>query len=102
MTKMLRMLVPPRLFSSSGEILLLQRQRAHALANRCKNCIAERGCDHRDRRLADTAPEPATRNENAFNLRHLRDPQHGIVVKIGLLNASILDRDLSVERSSEP
>ena len=37
-----------------------------------------------------------------FDLGHVRNPQHRIIIEIGLLHLAVLDGDFVVERRSEP
>src|SRR5436190_6253497 len=89
--------------SRSGltQIVILQRQRADALAGRRKQCIAECWCDHRHRRLAAARPESAARHEDGLDLRHRSHAEHLIVVEIRLLDAAFLDGNLTIERGRE-
>src|SRR5687768_2987968 len=36
------------------------------------------------------------------DVRHLADAKHGIVVEVPLLHAALVDRDLAIQRRSEP
>src|ERR1700737_3657060 len=87
--------------SRLAQIVVLQRQRADALASGGKNRIAKRRRDDRRRRLAAAASEAAARHHDDFDLRHLGETQHWEVVEVRLLPAPILDGDLAVERRRE-
>ena len=64
-----------------------ERQVADALAGRGEDRVQHRRRGHRDRRLADAAPEASRGDDDRLDLRHLRHPQHRVVVEVGLLDA---------------
>src|SRR6185369_15421746 len=84
------------------DAVVLERERADALAGRRGERVEHRRRGHADRRLAHAAPEPAGRHDDRLDLRHLRDA-HGIVaVEVGLLDAAVLDGALFHEDGREP
>src|SRR4051794_40492851 len=58
-----------RISSSLPQIVVLQRQRADALAAGREDGVAERWRDHRYRRFAEAALEAAARHQNGLHLR---------------------------------
>src|SRR5262245_28057849 len=84
--------------SCERDVVVLERDRANALAGGGKERIEHGGRGDEDRRLAHTTPEPARRHDDRLNLRHLADPHHVVVVEVGLLDAAILDGALAVEQ----
>ena len=82
--------------------MVLQRERADALAGRGEERVEDRGRGHADRRLADAAPEPAGRHDDRLDLRHLRDPHRVVRVEVLLLDAAVLDRALLHEQRGQP
>src|SRR3989449_8549823 len=79
------------------EAVALERQRAHALAGRGKEGIADRRGDRGLARLADPAPEAARRRQHHLDLRHLAQTHHAVVVEVRLLDAPVLDGDVAPE-----
>src|SRR5512147_2184460 len=95
----------PAQFTPSGEAqpLVLERERADALARGGEYRIAQRGSERRERRLAEPSPESAARDEHRlYSSGHLGDAHDAIVVKVRLLDAAVLQRDLAPQRRGEP
>jgi hypothetical protein len=61
------------------QIVVLQRERADALAGCSKDRVAERRCHERWRRLANAAPESAARHDNALDFRRLSQSHMSIL-----------------------
>src|SRR5215813_14300491 len=83
------------------QVVVLQRERADALAGCSKNRVAERRGHERWRRLANAAPEPAARHDNALNFRRLGKTHHRIVVEVRLLDAPVINGDLAKQGGGE-
>src|SRR5215470_9511212 len=83
------------------EVVVLQRERADALAGCSKDRVAERRRHERWRRLANAAPESAARHDNALDSRRLGKTHHRIVVEVRLLDAPVLNGDLAKLRGGE-
>src|SRR6266568_8134488 len=81
--------------------MILQRERADALAGRGEDRVENGGRGHEDRWLAHTAPESAGRHDNRLDLRHLADAHRVVAVEVCLLYAAIFDRALLVEQSGQ-
>src|SRR5262249_19735306 len=79
-----------------AQIVILQRQRAYALAGGGKDGVAKSRRQGRYRRPADAAPKAAARHDDGFNLRRIRQPQHFVRIEICLFGAAVLDCDLAV------
>lgn len=56
---------------------------------------------HNGRRLTYTRRSRVCGNEVNLDRRHLIDPQHGVIVKVRLLNDAVLQRDFAVERGAK-
>ena len=80
---------------------LRQRQRAHAMAGRGEDRVADRRRDRRQRRLADAGRRVVALDEVHVDLRRVRDAQQRIAVEVRLLDAAVLDRDLQSQRRAE-
>src|SRR5262250_1401796 len=89
-----------RRFVSSRErdVVVLQRERADALARSGKVRVEHGGRGDADRRLADAAPETAGWHDDRFDLRHLGDAHRVVIIEVGLLDATVLDRAFLVEQ----
>ena len=85
----------------AAAVVVVERQRADAFAGGRKDRIRQCRRDHRNRGFADAAPAPCARDDDGLDLRHLRQPQHPVIVEIRLLDAAVPDRDLAVKRGSE-
>src|SRR5262249_39427128 len=84
------------------DAVVLERHRADALAGRLGVGVQHRRRRDADRRLADSAPDRATRrHDDALHLRHLRDAHRVVVVEVRLLDASVLHRALLEEQRGE-
>src|SRR5512144_195492 len=79
----------------------LQRQRAQPLARRRRDRVRERRRERRDAGLADAGRLFRRRHDVHVDPRHLRDPQHGVIVEVRLLDGAVLQRDAAVERGGE-
>src|SRR5215831_5314490 len=87
--------------SRERDIVVLQRDRADALA-RCRKERIEHGRrSHEDRRLADAAPESTRRHDDRFDFGHLSDPHRVVGIEVGLLDAAVFHGALAVEQSGE-
>src|SRR5690348_1388575 len=84
-----------------SEPVVLERQRADALAGRGKDRVAHGGRDRGLAGLADAAPETAARREHRLDLRHLAQAHHPVVVEVRLLDASVADGDLTPEHRGQ-
>src|SRR5438552_10138010 len=84
------------LSSRERDVVVLERDGADALAGGGKERIEHGGRGDEDRRLSDAAPEAARRHHDRFDLRHLADAHHVVVVEVGLLDATILYGTLAV------
>src|SRR5829696_1275929 len=84
--------------SHLAEIVVLERQVADALAGRGEDRVEHGGRRHRDRRLADAAPEAARRDHSGLDRGHLVHAHHVVGIEVLLLAAAALDRALAVER----
>jgi hypothetical protein len=65
---------------------------AHCSIRRRRPDVEVGGYSNRDGRLADSAPEPARRHDDRFDLGHFGDPHHVVAVEILLLDATVLHR----------
>src|SRR5437867_4528553 len=83
------------------DAVVLQRDRAEALAGRGEERVEDRRRGYADRRLADAAPEPAGRHDDRLDLRHLRDLHRVVGVEVRLLHAAVLDRALLKEEPGQ-
>src|SRR5436190_735025 len=72
-----------------------------ALSGRREDGVEHRWSGHENRRLADAAPEPARRHDNALDLGHVADAHRVVAVEVGLLDAAVLYRALLVEQRGE-
>jgi hypothetical protein len=81
--------------------VVLQWERADALAGRREDCVEHRGCGDADRRLADATPETAGWHDDRFDLGHLRDAHRVVTVEVRLLDTIVLDRAFLVEQGGE-
>src|SRR5882672_5859039 len=97
----IRRTIPPVRRSGVSQIVILQRQRPNTLAGCGEDRVAKRRRHHRHRLLAAAATEAAARGEHTFHLGHLRHAEHPVIVEIRLLDAAILDGDLTIERGGE-
>ena len=84
-----------------SQIMVLQRQRADALAGCREDRITQRRRDDRNRGLADPAPGRRRWARSRSRSSASGQPQHRIVVEIRLLDAAVLDGDLAVEGGGE-
>src|SRR5512136_2226682 len=71
--------------------VVLQRQRADALAGRGEDRVADRRRNRGLAGLADPAPEASARREHHLDLGHLAQAHHAIIVEVRLLHASLAD-----------
>src|SRR5262249_26902736 len=79
--------------------VILHWQRADPFAGRREVRVEYGRRGHADRGLADTAPGPARRHDDRFDLRHLSDPHRVIGVEVRLLDVAVFDRALLQERT---
>src|SRR5207244_9289745 len=84
------------------DAVVLERERADALAGGREVRVQHRRGGHADRRLAHAAPEPAGRHDDRLDLRHLRDAHRIVGVEVRLLDAAVLDRALLHEETRQP
>src|SRR6266496_1133983 len=75
-----------------------ERQPPEPLPRCGENGVGDRRRDRRHGGLADTSGLLGARDDVRFDSRHLVEPQQRVVVKIRLLDASLFEADLSVER----
>src|SRR6266446_6309764 len=87
--------------SRRADAVVLQRDRAEALAGRRVDRVEHRRRGHPDRGLADSAPEAAGGHDNGLDLGHLADAQHVIGIEVRLLDRAILDRALAVDERGQ-
>src|SRR6516162_9704713 len=92
-----------RRFASSRkrDVVVLQRERADALARGRKVRIEHGGRGDADRRLADATPETAGWHKGRFDLRHLGDAHRVVVIEVGLLDAAVLDGAFLIEQRGQ-
>src|SRR5450830_325369 len=80
------------------QAVVLQRQIAHPLAGGGEDGVEHRRRSHRNRRLADTAPEAAGRHDDRLHLRHLIQLHYLIGIEVLLLHLAVFQRALAVQR----
>src|ERR1700704_5388777 len=81
---------PPLLSSRHVDVVVLQRERADALAGRREVGVEHGRRRHRDGRLADAAPETTGWHHDLFHLRHFGYAHRVVDVEILLLDAPVL------------
>src|SRR6516225_7822101 len=76
---------PPGAFSRHLDVVVLQRERADALARSLKERIEHGGRGDADRRLADAAPRIAASgwHEDRLDLGHFGDAHRVVVIEVG-------------------
>src|SRR5712691_11155234 len=72
-----------------------------ACAGESENRIGDGRRDWWDANFSRAAHFPFAGHNVHLNLRHLVHPKHRVVVKVSLLHASFLERDLAIEGSGE-
>src|SRR6266403_3860717 len=77
----------------SGQIFGSNRKTAQALSGRGENGVAHGRRHHRQSRLADSSRLFLAHHHVDFRLGRVFDARHLVVVKVGLLDAAILDGD---------
>src|ERR1041385_553092 len=77
------------------------RQCADALAGGGEDGVRHRRGDARCAGLADAARRRVAGDDVQFNVRHLVDAQHVVVVEVALLHAAAVDRDAAFQRGAE-
>src|SRR5437588_6032838 len=87
------------LCSSEGDAVVLQRERADAVARCRKQRIEHSRRSDTNCRFANPAPEATRWHDDGFHFRHLTKPQRVVGVEVGLLDGTVLDRALTVEQS---
>src|SRR6266446_4049574 len=87
--------------SRRADAVVLQRDRAEALAGRRVDRVEHRRRRHPDRGLADAGPEAAGGHDNGLDLGHLADAQHVVGIEVRLLDRAILDRALAVDERGQ-
>src|SRR5580704_3413352 len=90
------------LCSNEGDAVVLQRERADAVARCRKQRIEHSRRGDTDCRFADPAPEATRWHDDGFHFRHLTEPHRVVGVEVGLLDGTILDSALAVEQGREP
>src|ERR1700674_1851109 len=87
---------------SPGQILVLDRQAADALAIRSEDGVGDRGRNHRCARLPDAAPFLAAgEGEMHLGLRRVFQPNHRVGVEVALLDAAAPDRDFAEQHGAQ-
>src|SRR6516164_9281861 len=94
-------LVRDHALDGMAQTVILQWQRAHALAGGGKDRVAQSRSERRYRRFADAAPKLAAWHDDGFDLWRVRKPQHFVSVEVRLLGGAILDGDFAVERCGQ-
>src|ERR1700745_4468068 len=84
--------------SGERDIVVLERERADAVASGREIRIENGGRGHEDGRFAHAAPEVARWHDDRFDLGHLVDAYHPVIVEVGLLDAAVLHGALAVEQ----
>src|SRR5881398_3337598 len=79
----------------------VDRKRANALARHRVDRVADGGRHARHAGLAEASRRLAGVQDVLLDDRHLVDAEHRIVVEIGLLHTTAVDRDLAVECGRE-
>src|SRR5262249_35321249 len=84
-----------------GNLVVLERERADALARRLEIGVKHRGCRHADGRLTYAAPWilAARGHDDRFYLWHIGNPHRVVTIEVGLLDGSVLDGALLEEQS---
>src|SRR6266852_5901913 len=82
--------------SRALELARVDRKRPDALAGERVDRVADGGGDAGDAGLAEAAGFVAGVENVDLDQGHLVDSQHLVVVEVGLLDASLVDRDLPV------
>ena len=81
--------------------MVLQRERADALAGRREEGIEHRRRRHRDGGLADAAPEAAGRHHFRLDMRRFLNP-HGVVgVEVLLDDRAVLNGAFAIEQRGQ-
>src|SRR5665647_1257799 len=93
-----RLMAVARVTSRDAEAVVFKRDGAIALAGRREDRVEHGWRRHADGRLADAAPEPAGRHDDALYLWHFGDPHRVVAVEISLLDVAVLDRAFAVEQ----
>src|SRR5882672_4911196 len=78
-----------------------QRQAAQTLSRECEHGVGDRRCDRRRARLAHTPGRLIAGNDLDLDCRALVDAQRRVVVKVALLNPTLVDGDLAMERGRQ-
>ena len=79
----------------------VDRQPPQGDAGRGIDRVAQRGRPAVHAGLADAAGRLAALDDMNLDLRRLVDAQHAVVMEVGLLDASLVDGDLAVERGGQ-
>src|SRR4030095_9262134 len=77
------------------------RQFSNALAGGGEDGVGDSRGERRHSRFSDSASGCFTRSDMDLDHRHFVDPQHGIVVKITLLHAALVDGDGAIKRGAK-
>lgn len=76
--------------------MIRKRQLANSLAGKNKKSIGDGRCNERSGKLSGTRWRRVIGYQVDFNIRHFAKPQQRVVVKVVLLNATLLDGYLGV------
>src|SRR5882724_1519126 len=92
---------PPARESRALELVEADRQAADALAREREDGVAHRGRGGRHPGLTEAARGLARVEDVHLDLGRLVDPQHLVVVEVGLLHAPAVEGDLTVKGRGE-
>src|SRR5262249_19830898 len=87
--------------SRERDVVVLQRERADALACGGKIRVEHGGRGDADRRLADATPETAGWHEDRFDLPPPRGAHRVLIIEVGLLDAAVLDGAFLIEQRGQ-